>query len=195
MSCAYTPSPQALGDGTTQPLHPVATVQDRIKQLEDLVVDLMQKTSASNAPPLASSNPSPGANTPLALNHASPRVSPSATPVADGAHRANSPDSDHGSLRLTKSGASYVHGTHWAAVLDGIAELKDHFDRDDESRSYPLGTAQPPQVNLSGPQLIHGFTKVATRDEILAAVPPRHIVDRLVSRYFNSFEMSPGKQK
>ncbi|EGX95521.1 fungal specific transcription factor domain protein [Cordyceps militaris CM01] len=136
LSCAYAPSPQALGDGTAQPVHPVATVQDRIKQLEDLVVDLMQKTSASNAPPLASSNPSPSANTPLAINLASPRVSPSATLVADDTHRVNSPDSDHGSLRLTKSGASYVHGTHWAAVLDGIAELKDHFDRDDESHRY-----------------------------------------------------------
>ncbi|KAJ5160909.1 uncharacterized protein N7482_007913 [Penicillium canariense] len=183
LSCAYRPSPQALGDGTVQPVRPVATVQDRIKQLEDLVVDLMQKMSAANVPPLASSsNPSPSANTPLA------------TPAADGAHQVNSPDLDHGSMRLTKSGASYVHGTHWAAVLDGIAELKDHFDRDDEARPrpHPLGTAQPPQVNLSGPQLIHGFTKVATRDEILASIPPRHIVDRLVSRYFNSFEMSPA---
>ncbi|KAJ5506776.1 hypothetical protein N7453_005733 [Penicillium expansum] len=172
----YTPSPQALGDGTAQHVRPVATVKDRIKQLEELVVDLMQKT----------------ANTPLAANHASPRVSPSATPAADGAHRVNSSDSDHGSMRLTKSGASYVNGTHWAAVLDGIAELKDHFDRDDEAHPHPLGTAQPPQVNLSGPQLIHGFTKVTTRDEILASIPPRHIVDRLVSRYFNSFEMSPA---
>ncbi|KAJ5190101.1 hypothetical protein N7472_009115 [Penicillium cf. griseofulvum] len=192
LSCAYSPSPQALGDGTAQPVRPVATVQDRIKQLEELVVDLMQKTSATNIPPLASSKPSPNANTPLAANHASPRVSPSATPATDGAHRVNSPDSDHGSMRLTKSGASYVHGTHWAAVLDGIAELKDHFDRDDEARVHPLGTAQPPQVNMSGPQLIHGFTKVTTRDEILASIPPRHIVDRLVSRYFNSFEMSPA---
>ncbi|KAJ5516062.1 hypothetical protein N7527_007622 [Penicillium freii] len=145
LSCAYSPSPQALRDGNAQPVRPVATVQERIKQLEELVVDLMQKTSATNVPPLASSNPSPSANTPLAANHASPRVSLSATPAADGAHRVNSPDSDHGSMRLTKSGASYVHGTHWAAVLGGIAELKDHFDRDDEARADPLGTAQPPQ--------------------------------------------------
>ncbi|KAJ5899415.1 hypothetical protein N7495_004159 [Penicillium taxi] len=138
LSCTYRRSPQALEDGTTQPVRPVTTVQDRIKQLEELVVDLMQKTSAANVP-----NPSSSANTPL------------------------------------------------AAVLDSIAELKDYFDRDDEARPHPLGTAQPPQVNLSGPQLIHGFTKVTTRDEILASIPPRHIVDRLVSRYFNSFEMSP----
>lgn len=44
------------------------------------------------------------------------------------------------------------------------------------------------------PEIIFGQCQPITKQEILAAVPPRHIVDRLVSGFFFSYEsMAPSK--
>ena len=95
-------------------------------------------------------------------------------------------------MYLEGSSARYVSSAHWAAVLDGIAELKDHFDN--EEAAHPDRTPSDlPSVESTGPQLLYGGVKAATKEEILASIPARPVVDRLVSRYFNSFEMSPGQ--
>lgn len=99
---------------------------------------------------------------------------------------------DCGSMKVNRSGASYVNGAHWAAVLDGIAELRDHFENEEETSRQPSNLSFPESLS-TGPQLLCGGTKVVTKEEILASIPPRPVVDRLVSRYFNSFEMSPGE--
>lgn len=95
-------------------------------------------------------------------------------------------------MKLTTSGVSYVNSAHWAAVLDGIAELKDHFEREDE-RLLVRCSSEPPKPYLAGPQLLYGCPRYATKEEILAAIPPRPVVDRLISRYFNALDMAPGQ--
>lgn len=99
--------------------------------------------------------------------------------------------SDYGSIKLSTCGVSYVNSAHWAAVLDGIAELKGHFEKEDEQRLAAC-SSDPPQPDLAGPQLLYGCPKHATKEEILAAVPTRSVVDRLISRYFNALDMAPG---
>lgn len=98
-------------------------------------------------------------------------------------------------MRLTKSGAKYVHGAHWAAVLDGIAELKDYFETEDELQANEQMGGEPANSHWTGPQLLYGYSKLPTKQEVIASLPARPVVDRLVSRYFNSFEMSPGTWK
>ncbi|KAM0416870.1 hypothetical protein ACHAPD_005807 [Fusarium lateritium] len=94
-------------------------------------------------------------------------------------------------MQSTGGGANYVGSAHWAAVLDGIAELKDHLDNEESHHSDSQGPDLPcPQV--TGPQLLYGCPKPADKDEIFSSIPARSVVDRLVSRYFNSFEMSPA---
>ncbi|KAF3480259.1 fungal specific transcription factor domain-containing protein [Arthroderma uncinatum] len=151
------------------------TLHDRIKQLESLVVDLMQKTSDTQIPATSS----------LAAERST------ASALSAGIASNASPASDSGSMRLTTSGASYVNSSHWAAILDEIAEIKDHFEREKEVQ------ASPPPSDLSfpgwtSPQLLYGCANLITKEEILASIPPRPVVDRLVSRYFNCFEMSPA---
>jgi hypothetical protein len=92
-------------------------------------------------------------------------------------------------MQTTGGGANYVGSAHWAAVLDGIAELKDHLDNEESRHSEDLDSPYP---TITGPQLLYGCPKPADKDEILSSIPTRSVVDRLVSRYFNSFEMSPG---
>ncbi|KAF7155583.1 hypothetical protein CNMCM5623_008125 [Aspergillus felis] len=99
--------------------------------------------------------------------------------------------SDCGSLQLTQSCTNYVNSAHWAAVLDGIADLKIQLDEEGEvQEDTPLD--EPSFAQWGGPQLLYGCTSLLTKEEILATIPERPVVDRLISGYFNSFEMSPA---
>ncbi|RYO83618.1 hypothetical protein DL764_009438 [Monosporascus ibericus] len=181
LSCAYASNTSRPIDGVQRP---PATMQDRIQQLESLVVDLMQQTSASHSAQEPGVAPGPPS---LILTVDYPAA---ATPTEDLVDNA-SPTSDCGSMQLTKSGASYVNSAHWAAVLDGIAEIKDYFEKEEETQaSRRLSEHLYP--DWTGPQLLYGCPKIATKEEILASIPARPVMDRLVSRYFNSFEMSPA---
>ncbi len=79
---------------------------------------------------------------------------------------------DPGTLKLRESGTSYVQSTHWEAVLVEIRGLKEVVADSKAS---------------SGSHLFYGPNRHATRDEILTAVPPRPIVDRLMSLHFDSY--------
>jgi hypothetical protein len=181
-SCSYALDRTSTNDAARQPR---VTTQDQIRHLESLVVDLMQQTSANHSSTLPGATPVPPSPT-----HAS-----DSSPLAasnEELPRATTPPADYGSMQLRGGDASYVSSAHWAAVLDGIAELKDHFDNEEAMHPDPQA-GDAPCPDTTGPQLLYGCPKLATKEEILASVPARSVVDRLVSRYFNSFEMSPGK--
>ncbi|EXK85231.1 hypothetical protein FOQG_10882 [Fusarium oxysporum f. sp. raphani 54005] len=166
LSCTYASDRVTGGDAAHQPR---VTTQDRIRHLESLVFDLMQQSSVNQG--------QHGGGTPC---------SPVDTAVTTPA--------DYGSMQSTGGGANYVGSSHWAAVLDGIAELKDHFDNEEEASHPDVQIVESPAADMTGPQLLHGCPKPASKDEILSSILTlsRPVVDRLVSRYFNSFEMSPA---
>lgn len=102
-----------------------------------------------------------------------------------------SPSSDHGSMKIDSSGASYVGSSHWAAVLDQIADLKGHLEKEEETDT-PQFAPDLLYSRPNSPQLLSGYTQHLPREEILASVPARPVADRLLSRFFNSFDVSPG---
>ncbi|CAG7941552.1 unnamed protein product [Penicillium nalgiovense] len=104
--------------------------------------------------------------------------------------------SECGSMRISESELRYVGGDHWAAILDGIADIKDHFDRDEQLRlaNTPDQLSDEPAHDPSRPRsgyalLPYGCRKVASRGEILAALPPKAAVDRYISRFFNYLDL------
>ena len=147
-------------------------MHDRLVQLERLVKSIASKRNASSN---------------LDLDSLSQPVE---TPV-DGR-------SDHGSMRVSASELHYIGGDHWAAILDSIADLKDHFDREeqlrlatspDETQNHP-GDAGITKINPSRHALLlYGGYQPASQAEIFAALPPKGAVDRLISRYFNRQEL------
>ncbi|KAJ5961719.1 Transcription factor [Penicillium viridicatum] len=146
-------------------------MQARIQQLESLVVTLMQQsksvTREDSAVPLQATYP---------------------TPEMDNRADEISSQSDHGSIKFNNFGnSSYVNS--WVAVLDGIAELKDYFEY--EGRE-PVQPAFGPTSSVVGPQLLLGCPYYTTREQVLASLPGKPEVDRLVSFYFNSLDMSPA---
>jgi hypothetical protein len=101
-------------------------------------------------------------------------------------------------MRVSASELRYVGGDHWAAILDNIADLKDHFDREEQFRlaqedSNPTATdhaerhqAEPRSEHAL---LLYGCPLPKSRAEMLATLPPRSAVDRYISRYFNRLDL------
>ncbi|KAJ5992521.1 fungal-specific transcription factor domain protein [Penicillium sp. IBT 35674x] len=96
--------------------------------------------------------------------------------------------SEYGSMRPHSHGAEYVGSAHWAAVLDSISELKDHYEEEEEAR-MPVSNDRMP-YRSSGPLLLYQPVKV-TKVEILASMPARPVVDRLIARYFFLRDTAP----
>ncbi|KAF9768696.1 hypothetical protein IL306_013964 [Fusarium sp. DS 682] len=179
------------------------SVGDRIQQLEDLVRSLVgqqqQQTPAINHDGIVGglSEPlfqaSPASTAPLtsvdedtlvpALRHAS---------ISRSRDRPDSPGpSEPGSMRLHSLGvgASYVGSVHWAAVLDSISELRDHYEEEEEARM--LATNDHILLQSPGPRLLYEPVQTI-RADLLASIPARPVVDRMVARYFNAHGVIPS---
>ncbi|OHE94206.1 fungal specific transcription factor [Colletotrichum orchidophilum] len=84
--------------------------------------------------------------------------------------------------------------------MDSIADLKEHFDREELSKlaETPALAAEshgldepdfPGPSRKRRPLLLYGCRPAASRSEILSALPPKTAVDRYISRYFNRLDL------
>ena len=94
-----------------------------------------------------------------------------------------------GRMELENAGTLFVESTHWTAILDSISELKDSLEDDHDGNE--LGNVPMEVASLDRPELLFGGYKHIERQDILAAIPPRPTVDRLISRCFSSMEIAP----
>lgn len=152
-------------------------MHDRLVQLERLVKSIASKPDASSS---------------MDFNNLSqPAVIPHLDTPIDGR-------SDSGSMRVSASELHYIGSGHWAAILDNIADLKDHFDREEQLRLVTnpdqIGDDAGDAGNVNSHAsrhslLLYGGYQPASLAEILAALPPKGAVDRYISRYFNRQEL------
>jgi hypothetical protein len=168
----------------------VPTVHDRLVQLERLVASMMPKSP--NERPNASSS-AEVCMPPVPVRITPAETMPIDTPV-DG-------QSECGSMRISESELRYVGGEHWVAILDGIADLKDHLDREEQLRlaqssdrvedEHGVGNSSEPfaRPRSNGAFLLYRCRRATSRDEILSALPPKNAVDRYISRYFNYLDL------
>lgn len=187
------------------------SVGDRIQQLETLVQSLVhqqqqQTPQIPSEPPGGSISESAAqvfwskpAASPQSVSGAPSGAPEGKNPVApttdddiaiplppscsNGMRDLSSTPSECGSTFPHSHSASYVGSVHWAAVLDSISELKDQYEREEEART--LASADHVPQNNSGPRLLYEPVQ-ATRAEVLASIPARPVVDRMVARYFNA---------
>jgi hypothetical protein len=140
-----------------------SSLHGRISELESLVVTLMKGTSVPSLPAQnVLSNPNP-----MPFTVTSPEIQTQKELQGEG----TSP-MDPGTLNLRDSRTSYVQSVHWEAILAKVRGLKEDFVADTKA--------------LQGSCLFYGPNRHATRDEILAAVPSRPLVDRLIALHFDS---------
>lgn len=161
------------------------SLHNRIVYLERLVKSLMPDPHAAGNQTSAVLPPPPDSG----RIHDHANTSPADTLMEE--------RSEAGSMRLSASEVRYVGGDHWAAILDSIADLKDHFDQEenlrlantpeqtqDDSGNDPVGRPRSPHALL-----LYGCRRANSRAEILAALPPKSAVDRYISRFFNRLDL------
>lgn len=185
LSCSYTTRSQ-------DPNHVAVSVSvsERLQQLETLVLSFMQHQPQPqpNYPPqeVPDAWPTPSVSSvPSILSHTHSAASNSRYNVAKHPESA-----EHGKMREHSHGANYVSSVHWAAVLDSISELIDQCqEKEKEKKPVPEDGSIAPQI--PGPRLLYEPVK-ETKAEILASMPARTVVDRMVARYFNALGIAPG---
>lgn len=101
-----------------------------------------------------------------------------------------------GSMRVNSEETVYVSSAHWSAILENISELRDCI-QDQDQDEMPAVSAETQESASSvarpaskGPELFSGFIPAVSKIELVAAIPDRIVVDRLIYHYFNSFPLS-----
>ncbi|KAJ4359961.1 uncharacterized protein N0V89_000520 [Didymosphaeria variabile] len=89
-------------------------------------------------------------------------------------------------MRLQKNMSSYVESDHWTAILEEIHDLKDMAD---EEATYVYDSVEEETQRLPGADLFFLHTYPATKMELIAALPPRHVVDSIIAQYFKTADM------
>ncbi|KAI8676468.1 Zn(2)-C6 fungal-type domain-containing protein [Fusarium sp. Ph1] len=173
--CIYSSSEQERKDAIDYRPHGRSrNARQRVARIESLVTEMAAQSSQT---PLAS------APVPHALKDAATQGTSS-----DG-HTAAS----IGKLSLEDGNAVYTGSSHWATILDDIRQLKDELSDDfSDSVAGPESTLIAADMGLPTTRMSL-LTSVAClpREQILAMMPPRKVVDRHVSYFFNTFDFAP----
>jgi hypothetical protein len=198
---------------------PAPNLPERITQLEQLVTSLMSNVNkpANHVSPNLESAPAevvlPTNTQPSSVSDQNSAQDRNTDPSPQHPALADS----FGRISLELSETTYVESTHWTAILDEvrlrlsslpvmdkrivldlmankvdpqIAELKDYFQHDNNRSEYQLfpGTMLHPEE----PEILFGSHKPMNKQEIVNAMPPRSVVDRLVAVFFFNKAIVPG---
>lgn len=156
-------TPRHVGVGGGQ--QPRPEVQLRLQKLEDMVQELVQKSvsSSKQRPAAAPTKPTAAQTVP--------------TPTDSGSGSDDSP-----APVPAEDGDAYYGPTHWTALLHHIREIQTALEPD------PSVPPEPPEGGAcsQGPDFLFGAVVTVSLQEVLASLPPRQDLDRLLSIYFNA---------
>jgi hypothetical protein len=96
------------------------------------------------------------------------------------------PSSGFGHIRLQKNMSSYVESDHWTAILEEISDLRDMANED---AAHGYDEPEEETQRLPGADLFFLHTYPATKMELIAALPSRHVVDSIIAKYFKAADM------
>ncbi|KAF5710069.1 transcriptional regulatory [Fusarium mundagurra] len=165
VSCQYAPWPRGRVAAQRRDSRQ-NDLSDRVRHLEQLLGSIVQQLPAQQG----TSNGSPSIK------------SPASTYVT----ASNVTGSNQGSHHSSQEGSEVKPGSHWSAICHEVEHIREHLDESHEASDLGIVDQAQSQVPL-----LLGPGRVAPHlDDILADVPPKHITDRLVSRYFTSTEPS-----
>ncbi|KAI0857676.1 fungal-specific transcription factor domain protein [Xylaria cubensis] len=156
-------------------------MHDRVDQLENLVLSLMHQTAPSSLDQRPRLGPSPLETHPEQVAVTTSKTQRHVSPTP----------SDVGSIKIQQMTVSYVNSSHWAAVLDSIADLRNHLAKEEETYPRDSDSLQLP-ASSPKPQLLYRHPLYETHASIIESLPSRPVVDRLVSRYLNVLYIAPG---
>ena len=160
-------------------LQGTTNVQDRVRQLEDMVMTLLNsQTILDQDVPTAEKSPSA---TSLASPIKDGGFTQSAAPSPYNQIDLNVPKASLGKFTIARDQVNFVGSEHWEAILEDITELKIDLETPDTSK----------EVDFK-PQILFGINH-ASRSEIMSSIPSRPVCDMLISRWVRTMDMAPSK--
>ncbi|PCH01896.1 Transcription factor [Penicillium occitanis (nom. inval.)] len=198
-SCTYVghgPRGRVNHAAGTNPSH----IQNRIQHLENLILSFAQQKkqedeSGSGSGGSGDSNHSGGAARGSAAS-TSPtnNVNNSAEPSPEtgaAVEQSTSVEVDPG--KLLNNGTTYVDASNWQAILDDLKEVKKYIQDDDQDFDDDgfLGDDSEDEIveveqDANRPTLLFYGGRVQSKQELLADLPAREVVDRLIAKFLNS---------
>jgi hypothetical protein len=147
-------------------------MQNRIDRLEGLVLSLM---SGNETRTMSMSTNSQGV-----------------TPEREEESETDSVAKSFGVLHFNNNKAMYIGDSHWATILTEISEVKNYFSDhkkqyEDAMRKVEASRKQA-GIQYTGPAFLIGCRNKPEFSELLASLPGRDAVDKLVQRYFNDYD-------
>lgn len=164
-----------------EPLASSSDIRGRLKDLESRVLRLMHNSGVVAETPICN----------VRTDAVSTSITTTQKPEQPTLPAQTS--SESGTLHSSPAGTVYTGGAHWTAILDSISEMKDYFEEQEDIAAATPVTYNSAPCSRDGPQLLFGCNNTVTKDDILAAIPERTIVDRLIFYYFNALVMPPSQ--
>ncbi|KAL8632097.1 hypothetical protein Q9189_002121 [Teloschistes chrysophthalmus] len=174
-------------------------MQNRIDRLEGLVLSLMTNGSQSVGPAAA--------NRTLSMSTSTGDMEYPQDVEIDGVDSRNSsmlrPDGEEaeseteqvaqsfGVMKVFDNKSLYFGEAHWAAVLQDISEVKNYFAEHRKQLDEQAQKVQALKIEENfpqGPTLLFGGMNPPEFSDLLSSLPKRIITDKLITRYFNSFD-------
>lgn len=148
-------------------------LQNRVRELEDMVTTLLNSQTAPNSDQdgLSAAKTPSVTSTGTAISDGG--FTQSTAPSPSNQMNANVPEVLAGRLTRARDQVNFVGSEHWEAILDDIADLK--IDLED-----PPATSEIPNFR---PQILFGDNN-ASRAEIMSSIPPKPVCDVLISRWY-----------
>ncbi|EPE26995.1 Zn2/Cys6 DNA-binding protein [Glarea lozoyensis ATCC 20868] len=146
--------------------------QLRLQKIEDMVNDLLHKSQQGSN----ESNNFP-------LQKSLDVQSPDSSTGGPGSHAAIS-SVEKGHFDIRDSGTRYFGATSWTAVLESIRDVKHVLDMETEDEIIEESLSKSPES--LPPDLVFDTSQTLTIQELCASLPPRIVVDKLLSAYFNA---------
>jgi hypothetical protein len=79
-----------------------------------------------------------------------------------------------------------TRSTHWDAILNDLGAMKDAWSEENDKIKFSSGS-QSPITKDHRPSLLSGLTQPPDRSAIVASLPSREEADKLVTRFFQSY--------
>ncbi|KAI8674091.1 Fungal-trans domain-containing protein [Fusarium keratoplasticum] len=182
VSCVYPPWPRGRA--------PVAQRRDavqvnqqldaRVRQLEQLLGNIVsQMPSERRAANSQTSGDFAGSEDTLPSGTSSQHLTSGSSPSGE-------LEVKPGRMVSSNTEMIYVSGSHWTAICTEVEKIREHLDRGEATARVD----DQDQSQSDGPMLLEGVGQISNIETIMADIPPKDAVDRLVSRYFNSTEPS-----
>jgi len=198
MSCSYAaPGSRKKQSSSSQSSNSPDDMQNRIDRLEGLVLSLMTNGSQAAGPAAAtralSMNSSTGSlGYPQDVDVDGEEED--AMPRGSGAEESETDQvaQSLGVMRVDNNKSMYYGDAHWAAILHDIKEVKNYFSQHKREYEEQVLKVQEAKSRVDaapqGPTFLFGGAKPPPYSELLAQMPKRSVTDKLVSRYFNSYD-------